>query len=55
MRELILSERQITDEVTDNLQLSHGSAYAVIYNKLGFHNKMDTETTHRRKQTEKHG
>lgn len=37
MHELILSERQITDEVTDNLQLSHGSAYAVIYNKLGFH------------------
>ena len=37
-REIILSDRRITvDDVANRLQISHGSAYEIIYSRLGFH------------------
>ena len=35
-REMILSDRRITvDDVANRLQISHGSAYEIIYSRLG--------------------
>ena len=37
-RNVVLLDRQVTtDEVADVLQISHGSAYKMMHNKLGFH------------------
>jgi hypothetical protein len=32
-----LDRRVTIDEVADHLQISHGSAYEIIHNRLGFH------------------
>jgi hypothetical protein len=35
---MVLLDRQVTiDEVANRLQISHGSAYEIIHNRLGFH------------------
>ena len=35
---MVLLDRRLTiDEVTNCLQISHGSAYEIIHNRLGFH------------------
>jgi hypothetical protein len=37
-REMVLANRRVTiDEVACSLQISHGSAYQIIHNELGFH------------------
>jgi hypothetical protein len=37
-QEMVLANRQVTvDEVACSLQMSHGSAYQIIHNELGFH------------------
>ncbi|PNF22874.1 hypothetical protein B7P43_G14964, partial [Cryptotermes secundus] len=37
-RDMVLLDRQVTiDEVANRLQISHGSAYEIIHNRLGFH------------------
>lgn len=37
-REMILVDRRVTvDDVAHRLQISHGSAYEIIHNRLGFH------------------
>jgi hypothetical protein len=38
VRDTILLDRRLTiDEVANRLQISHGSAYEIIHNRLGFH------------------
>jgi hypothetical protein len=35
---MVLLDRQLTiDEAANHLQISHGSAYEIIHNRLGFH------------------
>ncbi|PNF23181.1 hypothetical protein B7P43_G02737 [Cryptotermes secundus] len=37
-RDMVLLDRRVTiDEVANHLQISHGSAYEIIHNRLGFH------------------
>ncbi|KAG9462962.1 hypothetical protein GDO78_022737 [Eleutherodactylus coqui] len=39
VRELILLDRRVTvDYVANHLQISHGSAYTIIHDRLGFRN-----------------
>jgi response regulator of citrate/malate metabolism len=36
--DMVLLDRRLTiDEVANHLQISHGSAYKIIHNRLGFH------------------
>jgi hypothetical protein len=35
--ERMLDRRLTIDEVANRLQISHGSAYEIIHNRLGFH------------------
>lgn len=38
VRDMVLLDRRVTiDEVANRLQISHGSAYEIIHNRLGFH------------------
>lgn len=38
VREMVLSDRRVTvDEVARDLEISHGSAYEIIHNRLSFH------------------
>ena len=38
VRDMVLFDRRVTiDEVAHVLQISHGSAYEMMHNKLGFH------------------
>ncbi|PNF38238.1 hypothetical protein B7P43_G11812 [Cryptotermes secundus] len=42
-REMVLVNRRVTvNEVACSLQISHGSAYEIIHDELGFHNTIET-------------
>jgi hypothetical protein len=36
-REMVLTNRQVVDEVACSVQISHGSAYQMIRDEVGFH------------------
>ena len=57
VRDMMLHNRRVIFEVAHQLQISHGSTYEIIHNRLAFHNvcTMGLRGTHRISQRETFG